>query len=174
MEIYRLFLQIERVSFSHFWRLFSNPQSDYWPWNDGLYRKLYRCEMLGARWLSVRVLNSRSRGCGFEPHVRHCVVCLSKIFRVYIHNTSWTRCNCGLPIFSTTLFETFHTLCQRRTNTANTLTGTATKIAYPLYNHLVLRQKVLAPLIVPLAIHSTHHLQTDQVKQPLLDRVRTH
>ena len=26
------------------------------------------------RWLSGRVLDSRSRGCGFEPHWRHCVV----------------------------------------------------------------------------------------------------
>ena len=31
-----------------------------------------------AQWLSGRVLDSRSRGCGFEPHRRHCVVSLSK------------------------------------------------------------------------------------------------
>ena len=32
----------------------------------------------GAQWLSSRVLDSRPRGRGFEPHRRHCVVSLSK------------------------------------------------------------------------------------------------
>ena len=32
----------------------------------------------GAHWLSGRVLDSRPKGCGFEPHRRHCVVSLSK------------------------------------------------------------------------------------------------
>ena len=32
----------------------------------------------GAQWLSGRVLDSRSKGRGFEPHWRHCVVSLSK------------------------------------------------------------------------------------------------
>ena len=32
----------------------------------------------GAQWLSDRVLDSRPRGRGFEPHRRHCVVSLSK------------------------------------------------------------------------------------------------
>ena len=31
-----------------------------------------------AQWLSGRVLDSRPRGGGFEPHRRHCVVSLSK------------------------------------------------------------------------------------------------
>ena len=31
-----------------------------------------------AQWLSGRVLDSRLRGCWFEPHRRHCVVSLSK------------------------------------------------------------------------------------------------
>ena len=31
----------------------------------------------GARWLSGIVLDSGSRGCGFEPHRKHCVVSLS-------------------------------------------------------------------------------------------------
>ena len=35
---------------------------------------LYVC---GAQWLSGRVLNSRPKGRGFEPHRRHCVVSLS-------------------------------------------------------------------------------------------------
>ena len=34
--------------------------------------------ILGAQWLSVRVLDSRQRDRGFEPHRRHCVVSLSK------------------------------------------------------------------------------------------------
>ena len=33
---------------------------------------------LGAQWLSGRVLDSRPKGRGFEPHQRHCVVSLSK------------------------------------------------------------------------------------------------
>ena len=32
----------------------------------------------GAQWLSGRVLDSRPKGRGFEPHGRHCVVSLSK------------------------------------------------------------------------------------------------
>ena len=32
----------------------------------------------GALWLSGKVLDSRPKGRGFEPHRRHCVVSLSK------------------------------------------------------------------------------------------------
>ena len=32
----------------------------------------------GAQWLSGRVLDSRPKGRGFEPHRRHCVVSFSK------------------------------------------------------------------------------------------------
>ena len=32
-----------------------------------------------AQWLSSRVLDWRSRGCGFKSHCQHCVVSLSKI-----------------------------------------------------------------------------------------------
>ena len=32
----------------------------------------------GAQWLSGRVLDSRPRARGFEPHQHHCVVSLSK------------------------------------------------------------------------------------------------
>ena len=32
----------------------------------------------GAQWLSGKVLDSRPKGRGFEPHRRHCVVSLSK------------------------------------------------------------------------------------------------
>ena len=33
---------------------------------------------MGAQWLSGRVLYSRSKGRGFQPHRRHCIVSLSK------------------------------------------------------------------------------------------------
>ena len=39
---------------------------------------LRTCARMGAQWLSGRVLDSRPRGRGFEPHRRHCVVSLSK------------------------------------------------------------------------------------------------
>ena len=32
----------------------------------------------GAQWLSGRVLNSRPKGRGFDPHQRHCVVVLEQ------------------------------------------------------------------------------------------------
>ena len=34
--------------------------------------------LLGAQWLSGRVLDSRPKGRRFEPHQRYCVVSLSK------------------------------------------------------------------------------------------------
>ena len=34
--------------------------------------------IMGAQWLSCRVLDSRPRGRGFEPHQGHCVGSLSK------------------------------------------------------------------------------------------------
>ena len=34
--------------------------------------------LMGAQWLSGRVLDSRPKGRRFEPHWRHCVVSLSK------------------------------------------------------------------------------------------------
>ena len=33
---------------------------------------------MGAQWLSGRVLDSRLRGRGFEPHLRHCVVVIEQ------------------------------------------------------------------------------------------------
>ena len=32
----------------------------------------------GAQWLTGRVLDLRPRGCGFEPHRRHCLVVLEQ------------------------------------------------------------------------------------------------
>ena len=40
--------------------------------------KLFHIILSGAQWLSGRVLDSRPKGRGFEPHRRHCVVSLSK------------------------------------------------------------------------------------------------
>ena len=34
--------------------------------------------LTGVQWLSGRVLDSRPRGRGFEPHRRHCVVVLEQ------------------------------------------------------------------------------------------------
>ena len=36
------------------------------------------CTYVGAQWLSGKVLDSRPKGRGFEPHRRRCVVSLSK------------------------------------------------------------------------------------------------
>ena len=36
---------------------------------------------LGLQWLSGRVLDSRPRGCRFEPHGSHCVVSLRKFLQ---------------------------------------------------------------------------------------------
>ena len=35
-------------------------------------------QMKGAQWLSGRVLDSRPKGRGFEPHRRHCIVVLEQ------------------------------------------------------------------------------------------------
>ena len=40
--------------------------------NESMYRLAW-----GAQWFSGRVLDSRPRGRGFEPHRRHCVLSLS-------------------------------------------------------------------------------------------------
>ena len=40
--------------------------------------ELLSYKISGAQWLSGRVLNSRPRGRGFEPHRRHCVVVLEQ------------------------------------------------------------------------------------------------
>ena len=40
--------------------------------------KYFQNRNQGGQWLSGRVLDSRPKGRGFEPHRRHCVVSLSK------------------------------------------------------------------------------------------------
>ena len=47
----------------------------------GLYRNLVGQSSFGnagAQWLSGKVLDSRLKGSGFEPHRRHCVVVLEQ------------------------------------------------------------------------------------------------
>ena len=39
---------------------------------------LYYSSTEGAQWLCGRVLDSRQKGRGFEPHRHHCIVSLSK------------------------------------------------------------------------------------------------
>ena len=53
-----------------------------------IYRKIYivsqnreenaLCFFGGVQWLSGRVLDSRPKGRGFEPHRRHCVLILEQ------------------------------------------------------------------------------------------------
>ena len=40
--------------------------------------EIYNYSFLGAQWLSGRVLDSRPRGGGFEPHWRHCTVVIEQ------------------------------------------------------------------------------------------------
>ena len=42
------------------------------------HMQVVHTQFLGVQWLSGRVLDWRPRGCGFQPHRRHCVVSLSK------------------------------------------------------------------------------------------------
>ena len=44
----------------------------------GKKTQFFIIEVLGAQWLSGRVLDSRKGGGGFEPHGRHCALSLSK------------------------------------------------------------------------------------------------
>ena len=46
--------------------------------NFTMLESLYMYRGLGAQWLSGRELETRLKGCGFEPQLRHCVVSLSK------------------------------------------------------------------------------------------------
>ena len=42
------------------------------------FTRYVTCADYGAQWLSGRVLDSRSRGRGFEPRRRHCIVVLEQ------------------------------------------------------------------------------------------------
>ena len=57
----------------------TNDQADFWSFIQGCsFLSVTYISLIGAQWLSGRVLDSRPRGRGFEPHRRHCVVSLSK------------------------------------------------------------------------------------------------
>ena len=47
-----------------------------WPFSYYFFVKLHGKK--GAQWLSGRVLDSRPRGHGFQPHWRHCLVVLEQ------------------------------------------------------------------------------------------------
>ena len=42
----------------------------------------------GDQWLSGRVLDSRPKGCGLEPHWLHCIVCLNKTHKFLLSTGS--------------------------------------------------------------------------------------
>ena len=43
-----------------------------------MHDRVYCNRAMGAQWLSGRVLDSRPKGSGFEPHRRHCIVVLEQ------------------------------------------------------------------------------------------------
>ena len=58
-----------------------NPKLNLVYINASIYKKkknLVKFYQQGAQWLSGRVLDSRPKGSGFEPHRRHCVVVLEQ------------------------------------------------------------------------------------------------
>ena len=57
-------------------RTFQREGSPYLACNDR--NAFFTSEKQGAQWLSGRVLDSRPKGSGFEPHRRHCVVVLEQ------------------------------------------------------------------------------------------------
>ena len=57
-------LSVLKTNFGHFFE---------WPLKTG-----FTVLTQGVQWLSGRVLDLRPRGCGFEPHCRHCVVVLEQ------------------------------------------------------------------------------------------------
>ena len=48
------------------------------PWKLNCPEKDWKSTLMGAQWLSGRVLDSRPKGQGFKPHGRHCVVVLEQ------------------------------------------------------------------------------------------------
>ena len=56
------------------------------------YSLLFKHIQLREQWLSARVLYSRSRGCRFEPHKRHCIISLNKtLYPLWVYlNTAKT------------------------------------------------------------------------------------
>ena len=68
---------------SHFFDKISAPITEGQTYEDnsfGVFKKMNNLSpaYLGAQWLSGRVLDSRPKGRGLEPHRRHCVVVLEQ------------------------------------------------------------------------------------------------
>ena len=57
----------------------------------GCHNELMYLLIMGAQRLSGRVLESRQRGRGFEPHRHHCVVSLSKNIKLNTGSIQKTR-----------------------------------------------------------------------------------
>ena len=75
---WHLFLQVLRV-FSSFIQDLHSTGSPGVPRLKAEYtKKRKENKRKGAQWLSGRVLDSRPKGRGFEPHRRHCVVVLEQ------------------------------------------------------------------------------------------------
>ena len=47
-------------------------------YKSSMIKHSYKGSLEGAQWLSGRVLDLRPKGCGFEPHRRHCTVVLEQ------------------------------------------------------------------------------------------------
>ena len=82
----QLQISIENVSKvkGHVWML-RDFNLDFFIWDDNMPKLKQECKCLsqysdfmGAQWLSGRMLDSRPKGRGFEPHRRHCVVVLEQ------------------------------------------------------------------------------------------------
>ena len=58
--------------------VWASPNISIWILVCTLENLFFQYDEMGAQWLSGRVLDSRPKGRGFEPHRRHCVVSLSK------------------------------------------------------------------------------------------------
>ena len=77
-------------------------------------------QMLGAQWLNGRVLNSRPKGRGFEPHRRHCAICLFVCF-VALRPKSTAMVIAGRSVHLTTLFSWASLNMQLTSNRAHTI-----------------------------------------------------
>ena len=77
----RKYSQIVSIAVSYVTH-YKKEDDPYLPYQtEGYFRHIISEEAtnaVGAQWLSGRVIDSRPRGRGFEPHWRHCVVVLEQ------------------------------------------------------------------------------------------------
>ena len=60
------------------WEIYGAKRVWRFIWGGDITRFYCTCLIVGAQWLSGRVLDSRQRHRGFKPHRRHCVVVLEQ------------------------------------------------------------------------------------------------